>query len=136
MNRFELLMHEGRRNHGELSNEQLSSFWMQTQQQMFQDSVILEDHYKVWWSYIPHFLSTPGYVYSYAFGELLVLALYGVYQKEGPSFVEKYLTLLAAGGSSSPYELLKPFGIDLNSSEFWEQGLAVIDSMLLEVEEM
>jgi len=136
MNRFEHLMHEGRRNHGELSNEQLSSFWMQTQQQMFQDSVILEDHYEVWWSYIPHFLSTPGYVYSYAFGELLVLALYGVYQKEGRSFVEKYLTLLAAGGSSSPYELLKPFGIDLNSSEFWEQGLAVIDSMLLEVEEM
>ena len=136
MNRFEHLMHEGRRNHGELSNEKLCSFWMQTQQQMFQDSVILEDHYKIWWSYIPHFLSTPGYVYSYAFGELLVLALYGVYQKEGPSFVEKYLTLLAAGGSSSPYELLEPFGIDLNTTEFWKQGLAVIDSMLLEVEEM
>ena len=59
-----------------------------------------------------------------------------MYQKEGPSFVEKYLTLLAAGGSSSPYELLEPFGIDLNTTEFWKQGLAVIDSMLLEVEEM
>ena len=136
MNRFEQMMHEGRRKHGELSNEQLCSFWMQTQQEMFQDSVILQDDYQVWWSYIPHFLSTPGYVYSYAFGELLVLALYGVYQQEGASFVEKYLSLLSAGGSSSPYELLKPFGIDLNSQIFWEQGLAVIDSMLKEVEEM
>ncbi len=136
MNRFEQLMHEGRREHGELSNEQLCSFWMNTQQAMFQDSVTLQDDYQVWWSYIPHFLSTPGYVYSYAFGELLVLALYGVYQQEGAPFVEKYLSLLAAGGSSSPYDLLKPFGIDLNSPLFWEQGLAVIDSMLVEVEEM
>ncbi len=136
MNRFEQLMHEGRRNQGELSNEQFCTFWMQTQQEMFQDSVTLRDDYRVWWSYIPHFLSTPGYVYSYAFGELLVLALYGIYQQEGTSFVDKYLGLLAAGGSASPYELLQPFGIDLNSPEFWEKGLAVIDSMLVDVEEM
>lgn len=136
MNRFEHMMHEGRRNHGELSNEQLCSYWLQTQQEMFQDSVTLQDHYQVWWSYIPHFLATPGYVYSYAFGELLVMALYAVYQQEGSSFVDKYLSLLAAGGSSSPYELLKPFGIDLNDPEFWSQGLSVIDSMLVEVEKM
>jgi len=136
MNRFEDMMHEGRRNHGELSNEQLCSYWMQSQQQMFQDSVTLQEHYRIWWSYIPHFLATPGYVYSYAFGELLVLALYGVYQQEGPSFVDNYLGLLAAGGSSSPYELLKPFGIDLDSPEFWSHGLGVIDAMLREVEEM
>ena len=136
MNRFEQLMHEGRRTHGELSNEQFCTFWMQTQQEMFQDSVTLRDDYRVWWSYIPHFLSTPGYVYSYAFGELLVLALYGIYQQQGASFVNNYLDLLAAGGSASPYELLQPFGIDLNSPEFWEKGLAVIDSMLVDVEEM
>ena len=136
MNRFEQLMHEGRRTQGELSNDQFCTFWMQTQQEMFQDSVTLRDDYRVWWSYIPHFLSTPGYVYSYAFGELLVLALYGIYQQEGASFADKYLGLLAAGGSASPYELLQPFGIDLNSPEFWEKGLAVIDSMLVDVEEM
>ncbi|MEE4165242.1 MAG: M3 family metallopeptidase, partial [Desulfocapsaceae bacterium] len=136
MNRFEQLMHEGRRNQGELSNEQLGTFWMQTQNQMFDSAVILRDDYQVWWSYIPHFLSTPGYVYSYAFGELLVLALYGIYREEGDSFVDKYLDLLGAGGSASPYELLQPFGIDLNDPGFWQKGLAVIDSMLLEVEQM
>ncbi|MCP4339258.1 MAG: M3 family oligoendopeptidase, partial [Desulfobulbaceae bacterium] len=78
--------------------------------------------------------STPGYVYSYAFGELLVLALYGLYQKEGETFVEKYLALLSAGGSKSPYEMLKPFNIDLDSPEFWLSGLTVIEEMLAKVE--
>ncbi len=64
---------------------------------------------RIWWSYIPHFLSTPGYVYSYAFGELLVLALYGIYQKEGDTFVGNYLELLAKGGSASPYDMLESF---------------------------
>ncbi len=134
MNRFEKLMHEGRRRHGELSNERLSEYWLSSQQEMFGDSVRLNDDYSIWWSYIPHFLSTPGYVYSYAFGELLVLALYGIYQKEGDTFVEKYLELLSAGGSRSPYELLKPFNIDLDSSAFWMSGLTVIEQMLAKVE--
>ncbi len=134
MNRFEKLMHEGRRKHGELSNERLSKYWLSTQQEMFGDSVNLSDEYSVWWSYIPHFLSTPGYVYSYAFGELLVLALYGIYQKEGETFVEKYLELLSAGGSDSPYEMLKPFNIDLDSPAFWMSGLTVIEQMLTRVE--
>lgn len=134
MNRFEQLMHEGRRRQGELSTEQLSEYWMTTQRAMFGDSVHLRDDYGIWWSYIPHFLSTPGYVYSYAFGELLVLALYGLYQKEGESFVQKYLELLAAGGAQSPYDLLQPFAIDLNSPEFWQTGLLVIEDMLSQVE--
>ncbi|MGB3224916.1 MAG: M3 family oligoendopeptidase [Desulforhopalus sp.] len=134
MNRFEKLMHEGRRKYGELSNEQLSEYWLSTQRAMFGDSVNLSDDYGIWWSYIPHFLSTPGYVYSYAFGELLVLALYGLYQQEGDSFVKKYIELLSAGGSASPYELLKPFNIDLNSPTFWLTGLAVIEEMLTKVE--
>ena len=134
MNRFERLMHEGRRQQGELSSEKLSQYWLTTQRAMFGDSVHLSDEYGIWWSYIPHFLSTPGYVYSYAFGELLVLALYGIYQKEGESFVQKYLELLAAGGAQSPYDLLKPFDIDLNSPQFWQTGLMVIEGMLTKVE--
>jgi len=135
MNRFEKRMHEGRREQGELSSELLSEYWLQTQQHMFGDSVTLRPDYGIWWSYIPHFLSTPGYVYSYAFGELLVLALYGLYQQHGNSFVTLYLELLAAGGSASPYELLRPFGIDLNDSAFWLQGLTVIEQMLQQVED-
>jgi oligoendopeptidase F len=134
MNRFEHLMHEGRRQHGELSSEQLSEYWLSTQRKMFGDSVNLGDDYAIWWSYIPHFLSTPGYVYSYAFGELLVLALYGIYMQEGESFVDKYLQLLSAGGSTSPYDLLQPFEIDLDSPAFWQKGLNVIEEMLTRVE--
>ena len=134
MNRFEQLMHEGRRSHGELSSAKLSEYWLTTQRAMFGESVKLRDDYGIWWSYIPHFLSTPGYVYSYAFGELLVLALYGLYRQEGEPFVAKYLELLAAGGSRSPYELLQPFGIDLDSPAFWQKGLTVIEEMLTRVE--
>jgi oligoendopeptidase F len=134
MNRFEMQMHEGRRKHGELSSEQLSEYWLSTQRAMFGNSVNLSDDYGIWWSYIPHFLSTPGYVYSYAFGELLVLALYGIYQQEGESFVKKYIELLSAGGSASPYEILKPFNIDLDSPTFWLTGLEVIEEMLAKVE--
>ena len=134
MNRFEHLAHNGRRDSGELSSEQLSEHWRSTQQAMFADSVKLRDDYAIWWSYIPHFLSTPGYVYSYAFGELLVLALYDLYKKDGESFVPKYLELLAAGGSNSPYELVKPFGVDLEDPAFWQGGLNTIDEMLQLVE--
>jgi oligoendopeptidase F len=134
MNRFEKLMHEGRRNEGELSKERLSELWLTTQKEMFGDSVTMSDDYGIWWSYIPHFLSTPGYVYSYAFGELLVLALYGIYRKEGDTFVAQYVDLLSAGGSASPYELVQPFGLDLNDPKFWQQGLWVIETMLEQAE--
>jgi len=133
MNRFEAAMHNQRRQHGELSAERLSALWMETQQPMFGDLVILRDDYAVWWAYISHFLGTPGYVYSYAFGELLVLALYARYQAEGNAFVERYLGLLRAGGNGSPYELLQPFGIDLDDAAFWQSGLELIDQMLAEI---
>jgi len=135
MNRFEKRMHKGRREQGELSSELLSEYWLETQQEMFGDSVTLRPDYGVWWSYIPHFLATPGYVYSYAFGELLVLALYGLYQQHGDSFVTLYTELLAAGGSASPYELVRPFGIELDDPGFWRYGLGVIDKMLQQVED-
>lgn len=134
MNRFEHMMHTGRREKGELAADELSAFWLATQKAMFGDSVTLTENYSTWWSYIPHFLSTPGYVYSYAFGELLVLALYSLYQRDGEGFVAKYLDLLAAGGSQSPYELLLPFDIDLNDPGFWDNGLQVIEELLAKVE--
>ena len=134
MNRFEHRVHNARRDAGELASEQIGEHWLATQRAMFEDSVTLRDDYGVWWSYIPHFLSTPGYVYSYAFGELLVLALYDLYQKEGDAFVPKYQALLASGGNASPYELLKPFGVDLDDPLFWQGGLNTIDAMLKMVE--
>ncbi len=134
MNRFEDMIHNRRREKGELSADDLSTLWIASQQAMFGDSVTLGDHYRLWWSYIPHFLHTPGYVYSYAFGELLVLALYRIYQQEGEEFITKYLQLLARGGSRSPYELLEPFNIDLNDTAFWQGGLEVIEEMLTQVE--
>ncbi len=134
MNRFEDRIHTRRREQGELSQEAFSEHWRQIQEEMFADSVRLTENYDIWWSYIPHFLHTPGYVYSYAFGELLVLALYNLYKTQGESFVPKYEALLAAGGTLSPYELVKPFGVDLNDPLFWQGGLATIDSMLMTVE--
>jgi len=134
MNRFENLIHNERREKGELSAEKLSEHWLATQNQMFRDSVSLNDDYGVWWSYIPHFINTPGYVYSYAFGELLVLALYSIYLNDRENFVPKYLELLSRGGSDDPYELLKPFNINLNKPEFWQGGLKIIDDMLREIE--
>ena len=134
MNRFEEMMHNGRREEGELSSDRLSEMWQESQVAMFGDSVTLTENYGIWWSYIPHFLHSPGYVYSYAFGELLVLALYSRYKEEGDGFVPKYVHLLSQGGSLPPYELLKPFGIDLNDPEFWQGGLKIIDEMLQEVE--
>jgi len=129
MNRFEDMIHTQRREQGEVSTEDLSSLWMNSQEAMFGDSVTLGDHYRLWWAYIPHFLHTPGYVYSYAFGELLVLALYRLYQKEGADFIPKYIHLLSEGGCKSPYELLTPFNIDLNDPSFWQGGLVVIENM-------
>jgi oligoendopeptidase F len=136
MNRFEDMIHNSRRDRGELAADDLSDLWLESQKAMFGDAVTLGDHYRTWWSYIPHFLHTPGYVYSYAFGELLVLSLYRIYKQEGDDFVPKYLHLLAEGGSQSPYELLTPFSIDLNAPTFWQGGLQVIEEMLEEVENM
>jgi oligoendopeptidase F len=134
MNRFEDLVHNRRRDKGELSAEKISELWISTQKAMFGNSVTMTKDYEIWWSYIPHFLNEPGYVYSYAFGELLVLALYSLYLQDEENFVPKYLHLLAQGGSQSPYDLLKPFGVNLNDPSFWKGGLSVIEDMLQEVE--
>ena len=82
----------------------------------------------------PHFLHTPGYVYAYAFGELLILALYELYQQEGAPFAEKYLALLEAGGSDWPHQLLEKLGVDLDDEGFWKRGLSIIESLIDQAE--
>lgn len=130
MNRFEHGLHTSRRTEGELPSERVSEIWMKTQEDMFQGSVTMREDYSLWWSYVPHFLHTPGYVYAYAFGELLVLALYNLYKQEGASFVPKYERLLSAGDSDYPDKLLAAVGIDLNDPGFWKQGLAAIEDLV------
>lgn len=134
MNRFEHAMHTARRKEGELTHERLSALWLEAQKAMFQDSVTLRDDYSLWWSYIPHFLHTPGYVYAYSFGELLVYALYNLYQQEGASFVPKYLDVLAAGGSDYPDKILAKLGVDLNDPAFWRNGLDAIEALIAQEE--
>jgi oligoendopeptidase F len=134
MNRFEEAVHTRRREHGELDTDTLCTLWMDTQKTMFGNSVTLMDHYRIWWSYIPHFVHSPGYVYAYAFGELLVLALYRQYLERGSSFIPLYLDLLRSGGKVSPGELLRPFGIDLADPDFWIRGLKVLEELLMEAE--
>ena len=136
MNRFEDQIHTARREEGELAPERFAEYWMETQEAMFEGSVTLGEHYRRWWSYIPHFLHTPGYVYAYAFGELLVLALYAQYEAEGDGFSERYLDLLRAGGSDWPHALVAPLGADLTDPSFWQEGLGKIEALIVRAEEL
>ena len=134
MNRFEAAVHAHRRERGELTAADFSAHWTETQTALYGDAVTLTDGYARWWSYIPHFVHTPGYVYAYAFGELLVLALYARYREEGDAFAEKYLDLLRAGGSDYPHVLVGRLGVDLEDPAFWLQGLAAIEALVAEAE--
>ena len=136
MNRFEDAVHTHRRAQGELSSDDFAAHWMTTQRKMYGDAVALGEHYRVWWSYIPHFLHTPGYVYAYAFGELLVLALYARYRDGQDGFAGAYLDLLSAGGSDWPHVLVGRLGIDLQDPAFWQQGLRAIEAMIQEAEDV
>jgi oligoendopeptidase F len=130
MNRFEHLVHTERREQGELAVERFGELWMESQSELLGDAVDLTDNYSSWWSYIPHFIGSPGYVYAYAYGQLLALAVYGRYEEEGDAFVPAYLELLEAGGSRSPEELGKIVGVDLADPGFWDLGLAIVDRQL------
>ncbi len=136
MNRYEHLVHTRRRSDGELSVDRLGELWVETQSELFGESVEITDGYSMWWSYIPHFINTPGYVYAYAYGQLLALSVYGRYRQEGEPFVPRYLEMLAAGGSRSPEELASIVGIDLTDPGFWDSGLALIDEQLAEAERL
>jgi oligoendopeptidase F len=135
MNRFENAMHTARREEGELTTERFSQLWMEQQKALYGSSVTLTDEYGIWWSYIPHFLHTPGYVYAYAFGELLVLALYEEYTQRPDGFADKYVELLSAGGSEWPHDLVAKMGLDITQPDFWNKGMAAFERMVEEAEE-
>ncbi len=136
MNRYEYLAHTRRRAEGELSADRLCETWVETQAELFGDSVEITGGYRMWWSYVPHFLNTPGYVYAYAYGLLLALSVYSRYLREGDPFVPRYIELLSAGGSRSPEQLAEIVGIDLTDPGFWDAGLALVEEQLSEAEEL
>ncbi len=115
----------------ELSVEQAGELWMEESRKMFAGKLILQDHYKSWWSYIPHFIHSPFYCYSYAYAQLLVLALYGLY-KSGrlENFVQIYTEFLSSGGSDEPQKLVAKFGFDINKSEFWRIGIEQVAALV------
>jgi oligoendopeptidase F len=135
MNRFEDRVHTTRRDEGELSVDRFAEVWVQSQEEMLGDSVEITPGYRVWWSYVPHFIGTPGYVYAYAYGQLLALSVYGRYLDEGEDFVPRYIELLSAGGSRSPEELAAIAGLDLADPEFWNNGLTLVRDQLAAAEE-
>jgi oligoendopeptidase F len=130
MNRFEDLVHTARRTEGELSAERFGELWEQSQAEMLGDAVEITPGYRTWWSYVPHFIGTPGYVYAYAYGQLLALSVYRRYLEEGEDFVPRYLELLSAGGSRSPEELAAIAGLDLEDALFWAKGLELVREQL------
>ncbi len=134
LTRFEMAAHAARRE-GRLDHDRICELWMTEQRDLFADSVEVDPLYRTGWSYIPHFIHSRFYCYSYAFGELLTLALFQRYKQEGPSFVPAYLDLLAAGGSASPEALASRLGFDLRSAEFWDGGCAGIAAMVDELEQ-
>jgi oligoendopeptidase F len=136
MNRFEHLVHTRRRAEGELATDRINETWVETQAELFGDSVEMTPGYRMWWSYVPHFMNTPGYVYAYAYGLLLALSVYSRYLHEGDPFVPRYLDLLSAGGSRSPEQLAEIVGIDLTDPGFWDAGLALVEEQLSEAEEL
>jgi oligoendopeptidase F len=134
MNRFEDRVHNQRRDEGELSIDQFNEAWADTQRAMLGDSVEITEGYRTWWSYIPHFMGTPGYVYAYSYGQLLALSVYRAYEQQGDDFVPRYLEMLAAGGSRSPQELGAIVGLDLADPAFWDGGLEIVAEQLAAAE--
>jgi oligoendopeptidase F len=130
---FERKLHVQRRE-GELTAEQICDVWMSVQGESLGPSIRLGPGYETFWAYIPHFIHSPFYVYAYAFGDCLVNSLYGVYRDAAEGFQERYFALLSAGGAKPYGELLKPFGLDARDPGFWDIGLSMIESMIVELE--
>jgi oligoendopeptidase F len=130
---FERAVHTERRE-GELTSERLGEIWMEVQSESLGPAIDLKPGYETFWAYIPHFIHAPFYVYAYAFGDCLVNSLYAVYEKADAGFAERYLDMLAAGGTKPHSELLKPFGLDARDPGFWKQGLSVIEGLIDELE--
>jgi len=132
---FERKVHLERRN-GELTPEALCDLWMSVQAESLGPAIRLGPGYETFWTYIPHFIHSPFYVYAYAFGDCLVNSLYGLYEQASGGFVDRYFALLSAGGSRPYGELLAPFGLDARDPSFWQIGLAMIERLIAELEGM
>ncbi len=130
MNQFEDRVHTARRSEGELAVERIGELWAETQHELLGDSVELTDGYRSWWSYVPHFIGAPGYVYAYAYGQLLALSVYRLYTERGDEMVPGYLQMLSAGGSMAPEELGKLVGVDLTDPGFWDSGLELVEEQV------
>jgi len=130
---FERKVHTERKN-GELTSDQLGKFWLEVQAESLGPAIKLREGYETFWTYIPHFIHSPFYVYAYAFGDCLVNSLYAVYQNAERGFQEKYFDMLRAGGTKHHSELLKPFGLDASDPAFWQIGLGVISNLIDELE--
>ncbi|MBT4242555.1 MAG: M3 family oligoendopeptidase [Planktomarina temperata] len=132
---FECKLHAAR-GEGELTPDQINAIWMSVQGESLGPVFEFMDGYETFWSYIPHFVHSPFYVYAYAFGDGLVNALYAVYEEGDPEFQAKYFDMLRAGGSKHHTELLAPFGLDASDPKFWDKGLSMISAMIDELEAM
>jgi oligoendopeptidase F len=130
---FEREVHTERKT-GELTPSRLGEVWLQVQKESLGPAIELKDGYETFWTYIPHFVHSPFYVYAYAFGDCLVNSLYAVYEKAHEGFAERYLDMLKAGGTKHHAELLKPFGLDPRDPNFWQGGLSVIERLIGELE--
>ena len=131
---FERKVHTARRK-GELKTEELNQMWLETSIESLGPSIKLNKGYETFWSYIPHFIHSPFYVYAYAFGDCLVNSLYAKYEESSEGFAERYFDLLKAGGSKHHSELLAPFGLDAKDPQFWSLGLSMIEGLIDELEQ-
>ena len=132
---FERAIHTERRN-GELTAQRIGEIWLSVQSESLGPAIEIKPGYETYWMYIPHFIHSPFYVYAYAFGDCLVNSLYAVYENASDGFAERYLAMLAAGGTKHYSELLKPFGLDAKDPKFWDGGLSVIEALIAELEAM
>jgi oligoendopeptidase F len=132
---FERAIHTERRN-GELTAQRIGEIWLSVQGESLGPAIEIRPGYETYWMYIPHFIHSPFYVYAYAFGDCLVNSLYAVYERAADGFAERYLAMLAAGGTKHYSELLAPFGLDAKDPTFWDGGLAVIEGLIAELEAM
>ena len=130
---FERKVHTARKE-GELTAEQIGELWLSVQHESLGPAIRISEGYETWWTYIPHFIHSPFYVYAYAFGDCLVNSLYAVYQNAESGFQDKYFELLKAGGTKHHSELLKPFGLDATDPAFWSKGLSMIEGLIDELE--
>ncbi|CAM4203293.1 M3 family oligoendopeptidase [Palleronia rufa] len=132
---FECKLHAARRE-GELTPDEIGALWMSVQGESLGPAFDFMDDYQVFWTYVPHFVHSPFYVYAYAFGDGLVNALYAAYEDGAPGFQETYFDMLRAGGSKHHSDLLEPFGLDATDPAFWDKGLSMIEGMIDELETM